>query len=137
MDGDFETKWSAEDIGSFLQLDLGAVKKLCSVDVSWFEGDERKNDFILSISEDGSAFKDVLRGSSSGTTQAKERYDFSPANARYLKIAFYGNSDNEDHVTVRELAVNTMSTVKPQNISGLGDITEIKDRCLPHTLAIT
>jgi len=108
IDDDYETKWSAEQFGSYLQLDLGAVKKLCSVDISWFEGDQKENNFVLSVSENGSVFKDVLRDSSSGMTQTKEYYEFSPTDGRYLRITFYGNSENEKDVGVREVVVNTM-----------------------------
>jgi hypothetical protein len=52
LDGDPETEWSAEDLGSFLQLDLGDVKKICSVDASWSDGDEKSNNFVVSVSKD-------------------------------------------------------------------------------------
>ena len=108
VDGDFETRWTAEKLGSYLQLDIGSFQKICSVDISWFEGDQKENNFVLSVSEDGSTFKDVLRTSSSGMTQTKEYYDFAPAEGRYVRITFYGNSDNEREVSVREVVVNTM-----------------------------
>jgi subtilisin len=127
MDGDFETKWSTEELGSYLELDLGAVKKLCSVDVSWLEEDGRRNSFELSVSDDGFVFRDVFRGSSSGTTQAKEHYDFSPLDGRYLRITFYGNSDSGDVATVRELAVYTMNLVKNQTIPAEGTIPLVRD----------
>jgi subtilisin family serine protease len=125
IDSDFETTWSAEQFGSYLQLDLGAVKRLCSVDINWFDGDQRENNFVLSVSENGSAFKDVLRDSSSGTTQTKEYYEFPPADGRYLRITFYGNSENEKDVGVREVVVNTMradiitSTTTTANLAGI------------------
>jgi subtilisin family serine protease len=131
LDGDLETEWTAEELGSYLQLDLGALKRLCSVDVSWFEGDEKTNNFVVSVSKDGAAFEDVLRGSSSGTTQAKEHYEFSPSDGRYLRITFYGNSDNEDDVTVRELTVNTMSTPKSPIFSELEGTPHIRDSDSP------
>lgn len=108
VDGDFETRWTAEELGSYLQLDIGSFQKICSVDISWFGGDQKENNFVLSVSEDGSTFKDVLRTSSSGMTQTKEYYDFTPTEGRYLRITFYGNSDNEREVSVREVVVNTM-----------------------------
>lgn len=108
IDGDFETKWTSEELGSYLQLDIGSIKKICSVDISWFEGDQKKNNFVLSVSDDGSTFKDVLRTSSSGMTQTKEYYQFLPTEGRYLRVTFYGNSDNERNVSVREVVVNTM-----------------------------
>ena len=109
LDGDFETEWSAGDLGSFLQLDLGDVKKLCSVGASWAEGDEKSNNFVLSVSKDGRTFEDVLRSSSSGTTEFKEHYGFPPSDGRYLRITFYGDSQNDEDVTLRELTVNIRS----------------------------
>jgi hypothetical protein len=38
---DFETRWTAEKLGSYLQLDIGSFDKICSVDISWFEGDQK------------------------------------------------------------------------------------------------
>ena len=61
LDGDSETEWLAADLGSYLQLDLGKVKKICSVDATWSEGDEKSNNFVLSVSKDGTNFEDVLR----------------------------------------------------------------------------
>lgn len=119
LDGDSETEWSAGDLGSFLQVDLGDVKKICSVDASWSDGDEKSNNFVVSVSKDGTAFEDVLRGSSSGTTESKEHYGLPPSDGRYLRITFYGDSENDEDVTLRELTVNTMSTnEKPSTVSG-------------------
>ena len=109
LDGDPETEWSAGDLGSFLQLDLGDVKKICSVDASWSDGDEKSNNFVVSVSKDGTAFEDVLRGSSSGTTESKEHYGLPPSDGRYLRITFYGDSENDEDVTLHELTVNTRS----------------------------
>ena len=109
LDGDSETEWSAGDLGSFLQLDLGGVKKICSIDVSWSDGDEKSNNFVVSVSRDGTTFEDVLRSSSSGTTELKEHYGLPTKDGRYLRITFYGDSENDEHVTLRELAVNVRS----------------------------
>jgi subtilisin family serine protease len=109
LDGDSETEWSAADLGSFLQLDLGGVKKICSIDVSWSDGDEKSNNFVVSVSRDGTTFEDVLRSSSSGTTELKEHYGLPTKDGRYLRITFYGDSENDEHVTLRELAVNVRS----------------------------
>ncbi|MFZ0555515.1 MAG: discoidin domain-containing protein, partial [Nitrososphaeraceae archaeon] len=109
LDGDSETEWSAGDLGSFLQLDLGSVKKICSIDVSWSDGEEKSNNFVVSVSRDGTTFEDVLRSSSSGTTELKEHYGLPTKDGRYLRVTFYGDSENDEHVTLRELAVNVRS----------------------------
>ncbi|MGI0043382.1 MAG: discoidin domain-containing protein, partial [Nitrososphaeraceae archaeon] len=127
IDGDFETRWIAEELGSYLQLDIGSFEKICSVDISWFEGDQKENNFVLSVSEDGTTFKDVLRTSSSGTTQTKEYYQFSPTEGRYLRITFYGNSDNERNVSVREVVVNTMHPVSNANANNNDELSNISN----------
>ncbi|MGB7661318.1 MAG: S8 family serine peptidase [Nitrososphaeraceae archaeon] len=109
LDGDSETEWSAGDLGSFLQLDLGSVEKICSIDVSWSDGDEKSNNFVVSVSRDGTTFGDVLRSSSSGTTELIEHYGLPTKDGRYLRVTFYGDSENDEHVTLRELAVNVRS----------------------------
>lgn len=119
LDGDLETEWSAADLGSFLQLDLGEVKKICSVDASWSEGDEKANNFVLSVSKDGTDFEDVLRSSSSGTTDSKEHYNFPPQDGRYLRITFYGDSENNEDVALNELTVNIENNVKPTIAPGI------------------
>ena len=95
LDGDSETEWSAGDLGSFLQLDLGGVKKICSIDVSWANGDEKSNNFVVSVSRDGTTFEDVLRSSSCGTTELKEHYVVPTKDGRYLRITFYVDSEND------------------------------------------
>ena len=120
LDGDLETEWSAADLGSFLQADLGEVKKICSVDATWSEGDEKSNNFVLSVSKDGTDFEDVLRSSSSGTTNSEEHYEFSPKDGRYLRVTFYGDSENNEDVTLSELAVNTENSgVEPTVAPGI------------------
>ncbi len=116
LDGDSETEWSAGDLGSFLQLDLGSVKKICSIDVSWADGEEKSNNFVVSASRDGTTFEDVLRSSSSGTTEIKEHYVLPTKDGRYLRITFYGDSENDEHVTLRELAVNVRSASEKPTI---------------------
>ncbi len=120
LDGDFETEWSVADLGTFLQLDLGKVNKICSVDASWSEGDEKSVNFVLSVSKDGKKFEDVLRSSSSGTTESKENYKFPTSDGKYLRITFYGDSENNEDVALRELTVNAEShNKKPTTVPGV------------------
>jgi subtilisin family serine protease len=134
LDGDFETEWSTADLGSYLQLDIGKVMKICSVDASWSEGDEKSNNFVLSVSKDGTNFRDVLRSSSSGATEFKEHYKVPPSDGRYLRITVYGDSENNEDVALRELTVSTegpndKSTTVPQ-VSRQG-IPFVRDSQLP------
>ena len=51
------TLWSTYGKGSWIQLDLGKATTLCNLDISWYKGDQRNNNFAISISNDGSLTK--------------------------------------------------------------------------------
>ena len=67
-DRDPYTRWSNYGIGSWIQLDLGANYKICSLDISWFRGEFRRINFTVSLSNDGINFDDVFTGTSKGPT---------------------------------------------------------------------
>lgn len=67
-DGDPYTRWSNYGIGSWIQLDLGANYKICSLDISWFRGEFRQINFTVSLSNDGINFDKVFTGTSKGPT---------------------------------------------------------------------
>jgi hypothetical protein len=68
IDNNFGTVWSNYGIGSSIVLDLGASKSTCSVDIAWYKGYERQNNFVISTSLDGKSYKTVLTATSSGKT---------------------------------------------------------------------
>lgn len=115
IDNNLETKWSATTSGTYLQLNLHDIKKLCSLDIAWDKGDRHENNFMISTSIDGKTFTDVLKGTSSGSTNGFENYDVIPhVDAKYVKITFYGqsgqgdNDNNSDNsVKVSEVRLNT------------------------------
>ena len=41
-------------------MDLGVRKTVCSVDIAWYDGNVRQNNFVISVSNDGTTFTDVL-----------------------------------------------------------------------------
>ena len=47
IDNNIATRWSNEGLGSWIQLDLGSQKTICSVDISWYNGNQRVNTFTL------------------------------------------------------------------------------------------
>jgi F5/8 type C domain-containing protein len=106
-DQNAQTIWSTYGKGSWIQLDLGTVKNLCSVDIAWYKGDQRQNKFIISISKDGSSYKTVFDSSSSGSTASFERYDLQNAAARYVKITVNGNSQN-NYASITDVKVNAI-----------------------------
>jgi hypothetical protein len=88
-------------------LDLGKVETICSLDIAWYKGNQRNVNFIISVSKDGSTYKNVFDSKSSGTTTSFERYDLQDIDARYVKITVNGNTQN-NYATIADLRVNTV-----------------------------
>jgi F5/8 type C domain len=109
-DNNLETRWSHEGIGSWIQFDLGRQNVICSLDIAWYKGDDRSNDFSIALSNDGNNFENVYRGKSSGTTLSPETYSFSNTPARFVKVIVDGNTDDfsdlTDWAAITEVKVN-------------------------------
>jgi hypothetical protein len=116
-----QTLWSTYGKGAWLQLDLGKVKTVCSLDIAWYKGNQRNVNFIISVSKDGSTYKNVFDSKSRGTTTSFERYDLQVVDARYIKITVNGNTQN-NYATIADLRVNTsglenINPVEQPNVS--------------------
>ena len=116
-----QTLWSTYGKGAWVQLDLGKVKTVCSLDIEWYKGNQRNVNFIISVSKDGSTYKNVFDSKSSGTTASFERYDLQDVEARYIKITVNGNTQN-NYATIADLRVNTaglenINPVEQPNVS--------------------
>ena len=100
LDNNRSTRWSNLGIGSWIRTDLGSTKNICSIDIAWLKGNERRYNFVISTSTDGITFNTKFTGTSSGTTLNSERYNFSSTNAKYVKVTVNGNTvNNYAHVT--------------------------------------
>lgn len=87
--------WSASDgKGSWIQLDLGSVQNICSVDTSWYKGNTRVYNFVLGTSTDGTNFTNVLNSKTNSTGLSTEKYNINNTNVRYIRIPINGNSEN-------------------------------------------
>ena len=75
IDNNLNTRWSNLGQGSWIQLDLGSRKNICSVDIAWYRGSVgRENNFVISTSDDGTNFVERLNAKSSGTTSDLQKY---------------------------------------------------------------
>ena len=106
FDNNLRTRWSHNSMGSWIIVDLGSDKAICTVDISWYRGNERSYDFIISLSKDGTTFKNVHAGTSTGNTLSGERYPVMNNNptssnpttavaSRYVRITVNGNTDSD------------------------------------------
>ncbi len=95
IDNNLNTRWSNLGSGSWIQLDLGSMKSICSVDVNWYRGDIRQNNFVISVSNDGITFTNKFSGTSNLGTTA-EKYSLpAGTEGRYVRITVNGNTENE------------------------------------------
>jgi hypothetical protein len=90
VDGNLATRWSGYGDGAWLRLDLGAVKTVSSVKVAAYNGTSRQNKVDLQVSTDGSTWKTVWSGASSGTSASLTSYSFAGAQARYVRYLGHG-----------------------------------------------
>ncbi len=104
VDNDLSTKWSNLGLGSWLQFDLGQEKQICDIGISWYKGDIRYIDFVVSVSSDGYDFRQVFSSTNSYTTDDIEIYDIPDTVGKYLRITVTGNSVN-DWASINEVDV--------------------------------
>ncbi len=133
IDNNLQTRWSNNGKGSWIQLDLGSGKNICNVNIAWYKGNERVNNFIISTSKDGTAFTKVLEKKSGGTTLNLEKYVLPNSNARYIKIIVNGNTQNSyASITEAKVSIQNIITTPPSPPSngggGTGDNTGSGDR---------
>ena len=88
------TRWSSFGVGQFITADLGSTQNICSVDIAWYNGNERQYHFVISTSTDGTTFTNKFSGDSSGTTLNSEKYTIPATDARYVRVTVNGNTAN-------------------------------------------
>jgi hypothetical protein len=139
FDNNLGTRWSHNNVGSWIVLDLGGNKAICSVDIAWYMGEERSYDFIISLSDDGINFKDVHAGTSTGNTNFPERYSVMDSNSssadqdtaamvRYVRITVNGNTESDTNqnqwVAITEIDINGRTSIPDKNVGALGENSE-------------
>lgn len=109
LDNSLSTRWANLGKGSWIRYDLGQSKTVCDLDISWFRGNERQNDFVVSISQDDKVYTNVYTGKSSGTTLSQEDYNIPDTAARYVKVTVNGNTMN-DWASITEVDISGTSS---------------------------
>ena len=91
IDGKSLTRWSAQGVGEWLKIELDAKTEINAIEISFFKGDERTQDFEVQV--DG---KTVLKKQqSSGKTLTMQRFPFPmELGANTVTITGGGNSEN-------------------------------------------
>jgi hypothetical protein len=104
IDNDLNTRWSKNGIRSWIQADLGTEKLIYYMEIAWYRGNQRQNNFVISVSTDGTNFTNIFTGRSSGITLSPEIYDFPDVTARYVRITVNGNTQN-NWASITEIGV--------------------------------
>lgn len=102
IDGDINTRWSAE-FEQWITADLGEVKPVSAIAVSWYMGKERQSQYDIQVSTNGRRWKTVYSGWSTG----QDDFDTSiipETDVRFVRIRGYGNTIN-NWVSVGEIEV--------------------------------
>src|ERR671919_1339957 len=105
FDSDEGTEWSEDRVGAYLEFDIGTIRSICDIEIQWDKGDERSYNFVVSVSENGTKFKDRIRATSSGNSDLPELYSFPDTMAKQVRLTVYGNSEDET-ASVKEISVN-------------------------------
>ena len=104
LDDNLDTRWSNNGVGSWVQVDLGTSNKICDINIAWYKGNERQNNFVISTSTDGIKFSNVFSSKSSGSTLDLEKYNIVDTNARFVRITVNGNTQNS-YASITEISV--------------------------------
>lgn len=104
------TRWSAKGVGEWLQIDFGAKVSINAIEISFFKGDERTQDFEVAV--DGKAV--LQKQQSNGKTLAMERFPFpKKIEGSSVKITGGGNSENPWN-SLTEVIVCAVDEPQPQ-----------------------
>jgi len=138
IDLSLATKWAYEEEGAYIQADLGNSAFLCSIDIAWFRGDTRSYNFVVSVSDDGQTFRDIVSGKSTGTTVMQERYNMPDINARYLRVTVNGNSLNNlaaiSDMTINGRVVEECSIPQISGVAAIGNDGNVPQNTLDNNL---
>jgi F5/8 type C domain len=104
IDNNVTTRWANHDPKSSITLDLGKEAELCSINISWYKGNERTTDFTISVSNDSNSFTDVLTHTSTGSTPDFEGYNLPDIVSRYVRITVTGSSES-DWMSISEIKI--------------------------------
>src|SRR5215213_146012 len=107
FDNNLGTRWSNFGEGSFITANLGSAKTVTSLDIAWYNGASRTNNFVISTSTDGTTFTPRFSGTSA-VSSSFQNYDFIDVNAQYVRVTVNGNSQN-DWASISEMRIHGVS----------------------------
>lgn len=118
----WSSRWAASGSPVNLVLDLGSVKSVSSVGISWGNGGNRTHSFEIwaRASSSDSWVKVRQKGDTTGATSSIESYDIDDINARYVRIKTHSNSAGSTWTNIKEVEIygsDSSSTTIPSIIT--------------------
>lgn len=118
LDGDLNTRWSANGDGQWIQFCLEDTATVSGVQIAFYNGNARTSTFDVLTGNDGLNWTNALTNRvSSGTSLNLETFSFSARAARYVRIVGHGNSVNAwnsyTEVKIQAAAVTVIATLAP------------------------
>jgi len=95
LDGDFDTRWSGEGIGAYVDLTLDAICQVSYIKVGHYKGDERTSSFhVLAWNLTTESFDTLLANVSSEiSSETLTSYDFEDVETSLIRFVGLGYSN--------------------------------------------
>ena len=123
LDGNLNSRWTAEGDGQYITYDLGRVETVQSLDLAFYQpAGIRTNWFDVLLSNDDAAWRPALTNAS-GTNATLVNFAFANWPARYVRIVGHTNSQ-DDFNSLTEVVIH-YSTPVDSDRDGLPDIWEM------------
>jgi hypothetical protein len=105
--------WSRNMLNPSITLELtGLPPRVCGVDIAWADGNLHSYNFIISVSNDGTNFVNVLSGSSRGTTTEPEKYVFpNQVEAKFVKVTITQSTPGSPNSIAQISEINAFGTI--------------------------
>lgn len=94
-DGRSTTAWSMPGKGVWLEADLGEIREITGVDLTFWASVQRTYTFDIDVSDNGTTWRPVLtKETSANNTSGAQAFRFAGRQARYVRFIGHGNSVN-------------------------------------------
>ncbi len=126
MDGDLNTRWSANGDGQWITFDLGRVELVESIALAFYLGNVRTTTFDVLLSTDNLHWITALANvTSSGTNANLESYELTEYIARFVRVVGHGNSSGNGWNSITEVSI-ARSPLADIDTDGLPDVWETR-----------
>jgi hypothetical protein len=136
-------RWDHSGSDILIGMDLGAIKKICNIDVHFNDDAEIQNGFSLTVSNGTNSLLNVASEPATGSfSKSWSSHDFKSLAGRFIQLMIPGVSefyvdDDADDPVISEINVKTISMIQTTtNSSGQSNSTDnVKTQIPSNTLA--